>query len=130
MESERPDKYFALGYGRGIAETFAQHGAKVLVLDIDEEGARQSGKFLSLALRQEVSALTFLTFFRSTELITQAGYLADYVVADVTSSGDWEMVRALAKQKYGKIDIMVNNAGWTYRRKDSLIVTEQEFDRK
>ena len=37
-----PDDYFALGYGRGIAETFAQHGAKVMVLDIDEESAKQS----------------------------------------------------------------------------------------
>lgn len=66
--------------------------------------------------------------FRTTQLILQAGYEADFVKADVTSAQDWEKARSVAKQRYGRIDIVVNNAGWTYRRKDSLSVTQREFD--
>ena len=49
-----------------------------------------------------------------------------FVHADVTKADDWaKLVRAAAD----KLDIIVNNAGWTHRNKPYLEVTEAEFDR-
>jgi 3-oxoacyl-[acyl-carrier protein] reductase len=49
-----------------------------------------------------------------------------FVQADVTKAADWaKLVRAAAD----KLDIIVNNAGWTHRNKPYLEVTEAEFDR-
>jgi len=49
-----------------------------------------------------------------------------FVLADVTKSGDWaRLVQAAGPA----LDIVVNNAGWTHRRKPYLEVTEAEFDR-
>ena len=49
-----------------------------------------------------------------------------FVQADVTKSADWaKLVQAAGD----KLDIVVNNAGWTHRRKPYLEVSEAEFDR-
>ena len=49
-----------------------------------------------------------------------------FIHADVTKAEDWaKLVRAAAD----KLDIIVNNAGWTHRNKPYLEVTEAEFDR-
>ena len=49
-----------------------------------------------------------------------------FVHADVTKGDDWaKLVRAAGD----KLDIVVNNAGWTHRNKPYLDVTEAEFDR-
>ena len=49
-----------------------------------------------------------------------------FVQADVTKSEDWaKLVRAAGD----KLDVVVNNAGWTHRNKPYLEVTEAEFDR-
>ena len=49
-----------------------------------------------------------------------------FVQADVTKADDWaKLLRAAGD----KLDIIVNNAGWTHRNKPYLEVTEAEFDR-
>ena len=49
-----------------------------------------------------------------------------FVQADVTKSEDWaKLVRAAGD----KLDVVVNNAGWTHRNKPFVEVTEAEFDR-
>ena len=49
-----------------------------------------------------------------------------FVHADVTKGEDWaKLVRAAGE----RLDIVVNNAGWTHRNKPYLEVTEAEFDR-
>jgi 3-oxoacyl-[acyl-carrier protein] reductase len=49
-----------------------------------------------------------------------------FVHADVTRGEDWaNLVRAAG----AKLDIIVNNAGWTHRNKPYLEVTEAEFER-
>src|SRR5688500_1263629 len=49
-----------------------------------------------------------------------------FVQADVTKGGDWaKLVQAAGD----KLDIVVNNAGWTHRNKPYLEVTEAEFDK-
>jgi 3-oxoacyl-[acyl-carrier protein] reductase len=48
-----------------------------------------------------------------------------FVQADVTRGSDWARLIAEA----GGANIVVNNAGWTHRRKPYVEVTEAEFDR-
>ena len=49
-----------------------------------------------------------------------------FVQADVTKGDDWaKLLRAAGE----RLDIIVNNAGWTHRNKPYLEVTEAEFDR-
>jgi 3-oxoacyl-[acyl-carrier protein] reductase len=49
-----------------------------------------------------------------------------FVEADATKGEDWAR---LVRSAGPALDIVVNNAGWTHRRKPYLEVTEQEFDR-
>jgi 3-oxoacyl-[acyl-carrier protein] reductase len=51
---------------------------------------------------------------------------AKFVQADVTKGADWAK---LAQAAGDRLDIVVNNAGWTHRNKPYLEVTEAEFDR-
>jgi 3-oxoacyl-[acyl-carrier protein] reductase len=49
-----------------------------------------------------------------------------FVQADVTRGSDWAKLVGAAGER---LDIVVNNAGWTHRNKPYLEVTEAEFDR-
>ena len=49
-----------------------------------------------------------------------------FVPGDVTNGADWAR---LVREAGDKLDIVVNNAGWTHRNKPYLEVTEEEFDR-
>jgi len=49
-----------------------------------------------------------------------------FVQADVTQGADWAK---LVREAGDKLDIVVNNAGWTHRNKPYLEVSEEEFDR-
>jgi len=89
------------GFGTGIAKRFAQEGAKVIVNDINTEGGARVAK--------EVGG--------------------EFVHADVTKGPDWAKLVAAAIAKFGRLDAVVNNAGWTHRNKPYLEVTEAEFDK-
>jgi len=95
----------ASGFGEGIAKRFAAEGAKVVVDDINAAGGE-----------------------RVAEEIRKAGGAAQFVKADVTRGADWAALVAAAQTKFGGLDIVVNNAGWTHRNKPYLEVTEAEFD--
>jgi 3-oxoacyl-[acyl-carrier protein] reductase len=49
-----------------------------------------------------------------------------FVQADVSRAADWARLVGTAGER---LDIVVNNAGWTHRRKPYLEVTEAEFDK-
>ena len=94
------------GIGEGIAHRLAEEGARVIVNDIQQDAAE-----------------------RVAQAIRAAGGSAQSCVADVTDS---DQVRALidyAVQAYGRLDAMVNNAGWTHRNRPALEVSEAEFDK-
>jgi 3-oxoacyl-[acyl-carrier protein] reductase len=94
------------GIGEGIAKRLAEEGAKVVVNDINAEGGQ-----------------------RVVKEITQAGGSACFMAADVTKSDD---VKALVNDtvaQFGRLDVMVNNAGWTHRNQPALDVSEAEFDK-
>ena len=48
-----------------------------------------------------------------------------FIQADVTRGADWARLVAAA----GPLNIVVNNAGWTHRRKPYVEVSEAEFDK-
>jgi 3-oxoacyl-[acyl-carrier protein] reductase len=93
----------ASGFGKAIAETFAQEGAKVVVADINGQGARDVARGI--------------------------GASATHVAVDVSRRADVEAMVGEAVKAFGGLDIMVNNAGTTHRNQPMLDVTEAEFDR-
>lgn len=94
------------GFGTGIAKRFALEGAKVIVNDINAAGGEK--------VAGEISA---------------SGGKAVFAKGDVTSGADWASLVAKAQSAFGRLDIVVNNAGWTHRKKPFLEVTEEEFDK-
>jgi 3-oxoacyl-[acyl-carrier protein] reductase len=91
----------ASGFGKGIAEAYAAEGAKVVVADINEAGAK--------AVAQAIGGVA--------------------VGGDIsTEAGNQAAVQA-ALDAFGGLDIVVNNAGWTFRNKPTLETTEAEFDK-
>lgn len=77
----------ARGQGAAEAQTFAREGAKVVFGDLrDDEGKK---------VESEIRA---------------AGGDAIYVHLDVTSEMDWQSAIKLAADRYGRLDILINNA--------------------
>jgi 3-oxoacyl-[acyl-carrier protein] reductase len=90
----------ASGFGAEIARVFAAEGAKVCILDLNGGDAAR--------VAEEIGGLA--------------------VAGDVTRSEDvLEAVRRATVD--GRLDIVVNNAGWTNRNKPMLDATEEEFDK-
>lgn len=94
------------GIGEGIALRLAAEGARVIVNDLH---ATQGEKVVAA--------------------IRAAGGTAAFFAADVTKSADVKALVAEAVRQFGRLDVMVNNAGWTHRNKPALEVTEDEFDK-
>jgi 3-oxoacyl-[acyl-carrier protein] reductase len=96
----------ASGFGAGIAKRFAAEGAGVVVADLsDAAGRHVAGE------------------------IATAGGKAVFVHADVARGPDWASLVGATQSAFGRLDIVVNNAGWTHRRKAYVEVSEAEFDK-
>ena len=93
----------ASGFGEGIARRFAAEGARVLVADINREGAERVAR--------------------------EIGEQARVVIADVSKSDDVAAMIEAATVHFGGLDIVVNNAGYTHRNGPMLGVDEETFDR-
>ena len=76
----------ASGLGEAISRRFVAEGASVVLTDVDDSGA---------ALAQEL------------------GSAARFVGHDVTSETDWVTALGVARSAFGKLDVLVNNAGIT-----------------
>ncbi len=76
----------ARGLGRGIAERLAADGATVVVTDVNEDGAKQAA--------QEI------------------GGGAIGLTCDVSDHASVEAMVAAVKEQFGRVDVLVNNAGW------------------
>ena len=94
------------GIGEGIALRLAAEGAHVIVNDINEA--------MGLAVVARITAV---------------GGTASFFAADVTKTDDVKALVATAVQRHGKLDVMVNNAGWTHRNRPALEVSEDDFDK-
>jgi len=91
------------GFGKGIAMRFAKEGARVGVIDINAEAAR--------------------------EVASQIGNSAFAMEADVSIDRDVSRMVQEALDRWGQLDILVNNAGTTHRNQPMTEVTEEEYER-
>jgi len=97
------------GIGRSIATLFVKEGAKLIINDIIEERAEMFSK----------------------ELESQ-GNLAIPIVADVSNIKQVETMVEKAVNKFGRIDILINNAGISYKKDGLRIplleISEEQWD--
>jgi len=94
------------GFGEAIARRFAEEGARVVVNDITRTAAeRVAGD------------------------IAAAGGEASAHVADVSMDAQVAELVQSCLARFGRLDIIVNNAGTTHRNQPMLDVSEAEFDR-
>ena len=94
------------GIGEGIAKRLAAEGARVVVADINRLGGQ-----------------------RVTDEIIAAGGVAVFFQADMTASAQVKALAGEAVRRFGRLDVWVNNAGWTHRNRPMLEVSEDEFDK-
>jgi NAD(P)-dependent dehydrogenase (short-subunit alcohol dehydrogenase family) len=94
----------ASGIGRGIARRLGEMGAAVVILDIDEK------KGVEVA----------------SEIVAQGGR-TEFIKCDVRSDMDCRSAADESIKKFGRIDILCNNAGITIR-KDCVELREEEWD--
>jgi len=78
----------ARGIGGETAKLMAKEGARLVVADVLDDLGR-----------------------RTVAAITAAGGQADYAHLDVTKEEDWTAAVNLAVSRFGKLDVLVNNAG-------------------
>lgn len=93
----------ASGFGAEIVLSYVREGAKVVILDLNGNGAQK--------------------------IADAAGGGTIAVAGDVTKQSDIDAAVKQAVDTFGKLDIVVNNAGWTFRNKPMLEVSEAEFDK-
>jgi 3-oxoacyl-[acyl-carrier protein] reductase len=93
----------ASGFGAEIARRYVAEGAKVAIGDINEAGAQ------SVAAALGAAALA--------------------VKCDVSKRADVDSLVAATLARFGRLDIVVNNAGFTHKNMPLLEVDEQTFDR-
>ena len=99
------------GIGRAIAKEYARQGAKVVVT----------------ARPQTPTRLTS-TVYDTARAIEKAGGEALAVGCD---SADEQQVQAMVRQvtdRYGRIDVLVNNAGLYFPRKPSIEIEPEQWD--
>lgn len=91
------------GFGEGIAKRFVAGGAKVAVLDRDKAAAER--------------------------VATELGDKAIAVVADIAKEAEVEAAVATTLAKFGRVDVLVNNAGVGHKPQNAELVGPDEFDR-
>ena len=97
----------ARGLGYNIADTLGRHGAAVVIVDSDGDGAREAEQ----RLRKE-------------------GIRTKAFTADVAVVPDVEAMIAATISEFGRLDILVNNAGGSAHTPLKIEdVTEEHFDR-
>ncbi len=95
------------GIGQAIAKKLAEEGAKVVIVDISEQGGNKTVK-----------------------MIQGNGGEAFFIRSDISRSGEVENMVARTVEKYGRLDCAVNNAGVEAKLGDTVEqTTESDFDR-
>lgn len=91
----------AQGMGEAHARAFVAEGAKVIATDINREGGEA--------------------------LVAELGENAIFLGHDVAKSADWDRVVAEGEGRFGKVNVLVNNAGVIGPVKSLLNFAEEDF---
>lgn len=94
------------GIGRATAELFAEHGARVAILDLDEAASAEAAASIAA--------------------VEGGAHLG--VACDVTARASCDAAIARVIDAFGKIDILINNAGITQPVK-TLDITGEDWER-
>jgi len=86
------------GIGRQTAILFSREGAAVVCVDVNEKAAQETAAAIQNAIA---------------------------VKADVSRAGDCESMVAAAERKFGKLNVLFNNAGIMHARDDDAVSTEE-----
>jgi NAD(P)-dependent dehydrogenase (short-subunit alcohol dehydrogenase family) len=89
------------GMGRVAAQMFALEGAKVVVVDFDEAAGRETASS-----------------------VTESGGEASFARADVSDEADARAMVDHAVERYGRVDVLYNNAGVMPEQDHSVIDTD------
>ena len=89
------------GMGRVAAQMFAAEGAKVLVAEYDEKAGAETA-----------------------DLVRAAGGEATFARTDVSNESDAAAMVAAAKDRYGRVDVLYNNAGVMPELDHSVVDTD------
>ena len=90
------------GLGSATAIRFAQEGAVVYLTDRDADGAERVAK-----------------------MIRDESGVAHAMKHDVVSEADWDNIFAAIKKAYGRLDVLVNNAGIAVLRTIDVMTTDE-----
>ncbi len=93
----------ASGFGAAIGRKFVAEGARVMIADINEQGAK--------------------------DMVNQLGAQTIAQQVDVANSNSVSAMAAAAILGFGRVDIVVNNAGVTHDPGPLEDISEEEFDR-
>jgi len=94
------------GFGEAIASRFAREGASVIVADVDEEGGR-----------------------RAVDTIGREGGTARFVRTDVSQAAAVKVMIDTALSAFGRLDVLVNNAGFSHRMMPLWELAEEDYER-
>jgi NAD(P)-dependent dehydrogenase (short-subunit alcohol dehydrogenase family) len=92
----------ASGQGRAAAQLFAEHGAAIVVVDVNDDGMRET-----------------------VELVERAGGRAIAHHADVSHRGDCDTMVDAAIEQFGRLDVLYNNAA--IQMSGRLVETTEEM---
>ena len=95
------------GFGEGIAKRYAEEGARIVIADIDPAGGER--------VAGEIAA-------------AGAGERVAFVRTDVTQDVSMAAMVQACLEQFGRLDIMVNNAGTSQPSGPMLNVSEEVFD--
>ncbi len=91
------------GIGRETALLFAQEGARIVVVDVNDEAGQ-----------------------KTVALVQESGGQATYARADISKAADCESMVSVAEATFGKLNILFNNAGISHANDDDAINTEED----
>jgi NAD(P)-dependent dehydrogenase (short-subunit alcohol dehydrogenase family) len=94
----------ASGFGLAITHLFASHGCSVVAADLNADALL--AHFPADSSRQPASARV-------------DGRIVG-IVGNVEIREDWDVLVKTAKERYGGLDFVINNAGTSYRNKVRL----------
>ncbi|MBN8207281.1 SDR family oxidoreductase [Bacillus sp. NTK071] len=88
------------GIGRGVAIAYSNRGSQVILADVNEEGCKETASLMK-------------------------GESPDIILTDVSNPEHIQQLMNQTEEKYGRLDVLINNAGLTaFKQMDEISIGE------